>query len=467
MHRHNLLVTRLSEVSNRTWRICQNSVSRLHRTGRAKEATDLSELYSKVFPHIIDQHSEDRIEIEIRLKPGDQGVQVSVHVPPSLLARHNPAKPLMSISSTLSGGDGRPVEISDLSISQPDVYLYPRLRKLTAEIYVGDLSRSAVPATLSFKSWELTSRLEGMVPYLYATLAANISFPELSGVPAVVTLVAPEGVAPRSTQGNYSLAYPSRVLTGSRYTNIYFSDAAAIILRYRCADMTEFSMPWQQIGKAAVASAFVFFIAALVPDAQSSDLSERLLAVIGAFVTSAGTLWDFIRELALFAIYGHRDNRISYLVLGCQLAVITMMTLILVRLSVAAAAPVLSVVPFVTLILTIVLVITAIGGFVLHALGWWQRFSCDHTGCNRHLRIRRGRPECQYTGRVFCDQHIMNTCSSCSHGADLRTRRLDSIGSHQLKSLPCLAKSGSVLLQIHAATANQNGGGANAGGVVK
>jgi hypothetical protein len=440
----------------------------LRKGASTQPQTDLSELYSRVFPHIIGQHGEDRIEVQVKIKPGDQGVEIAVRMPPAQLAAHDPAKPVLSIASRLMAGDDLPVEISDLNISAPGVYLYSRLSKLTAEIYVDDLTKVIMPVTLTFKAWELTGRLAGMVPYLYATLAASLSFTESHGVAAVVTIVAPEGVAPRSTQGNYSLAYPSRIFQGNRYTNIYFPDAADIKLRYRCADMSGFSMPWQQIGKAAVASAFVFFIAALVPDAQSSDLSERLLAVIGAFVTSAGTLWDFIRELAVFAIYGRRDNRISYLVLGLQLAVIAMMSLILVRLSVPGASSALRSVPAVTLVLTIVLVIVAAGGFILHSVGWWQGFTCDYSGCTRHLRIRRGRPECQYTGRVFCDAHILSTCTSCAHGSDLRTRRLDSIAGHQLNALPCLAKPGPVAVQIiGTVTSHKKEGDAGAVGVVK
>ena len=80
--------------------------------------------------------------------------------------------------------------------------------------------------TLNFKAWELAGLLDGDVPYLFATLAVESLFRGLPGVPAVVTLVTPQGTAPRSTQGNYSLAYPSRTFQGRRYTNIYFRNSA-------------------------------------------------------------------------------------------------------------------------------------------------------------------------------------------------------------------------------------------------
>jgi hypothetical protein len=206
--------------------------------------------------------------------------------------------------------------------------------------------------------------------------------------------------------------------------------------------MDSFKMPWQAIGKAAVASAFVYFISAMIPDARNSDLAERLLAVIGAFVASAGTAWDFIQDISVFTIYGQYRNRLSLLVLVSQLAVISMMVLTLIRLSVHSAAVALSALPAASLILTGVLIALAIGGFVLHYLGWWQGFLCDCSGCENVLRIRHGRPECKYTGRVFCDDHIQTVCQSCRHGKDLISGRLESISLHRIDTLPCSFSDG-------------------------
>lgn len=394
-------------------------------------------LYGEVFGHVISSHSNDRIEMALQMNPGDEVSAVTVHFPADLISYLPDGEPLLKINSLLSKDGGRPIEISDLQMSASTMNAHRRLRPGTAEIHVDGMAPPDSTVTLTFKAWELAGPLDGDAPYLFATLATNISFPNLLGVPATVTLVTPKETAPRSTQGNYTLAYPSRTFQGHRYTNIYFQDAANIRLQYRCASLDKFKMPWQNIGKAAVASAFVYFISALIPNASNADLAERLLAVIGAFVTSAGTAWDFIQELTVFTLYDRHKNRISFLVLLCQLSVITIMTLTLVRLSEHSAAAALSALPTASLVLTGALLVVAIGGFLLHYAGWWQGFACDFSECNSKLRIRRSRPECKYTGRVPCDSHIANVCLACPHGEDLLHGRLDSVALYQVDELPC------------------------------
>jgi hypothetical protein len=397
----------------------------------------LLSLYGHVFGHVIGSHSEDRLEIELAVNPGDEVSDVTVRLSANLMSCLSEGEPLIRISSLLSREAGRPVEISDVQISGATMNASRRLTSGSAEIRVDVLTPPDSTVTLNFKAWELAGPLDGEAPYLFATLATKISFPGLPGVPAVVTLVTSQGTAPRSTQGNYSLAYPSRTFQGHRYTNLYFQDSADIVLQYRCASMDSFKMPWQTIGKAAVASAFVYFISAMIPATRNSDLAERLLAVIGAFVTSAGTAWDFIQEITVFTIYDQRRNRISLLVLVSELSVLTTMVLTLIRLSEHSAAAALSALPMACLILTGVLVALAVGGFILHYLGWWQGFLCDCSGCENRLRIRHGRPECKYTGRVFCDSHIRTVCQTCRHGKDLISGRLDTVSLYRADMLPC------------------------------
>lgn len=405
--------------------------------GRNNHSPNLLSLYGQVFGHIIGSHSEDRLELELQINPGDEVSEVTVRLSADLMSSLKEDQPLLRISSLLSKGDGRPIEISDVQMSATTLNARRRLKSGSAEIHVDGLAPPDSTVTLKFKAWELTGALEGDAPYLFATLATRISFPGLPQVPAVVTLVTPQGTAPRSTQGNYTLAYPSRTFQGHRYTNVYFQDSANIVLQYRCASLDSFKMPWQTIGKTAVAAAFVYFISAIIPDARNSDLAERLLAVIGAFVTSAGTTWDFIQELSVFTIYDRRKNPISLLVLLSQLSVITIMALTLIRLSQHSAAAALSALPIASLVLTVVLVTVAVGGFILHYVGWWQGFMCDCSGCTNRLRIRRGRPECKYTGRVFCDDHIRSVCETCCHGRDLISGQLESITLHRVDILPC------------------------------
>lgn len=406
---------------------------------RKEPAHNLLRLYGQLFRDITGSHSGNHIEIELRMQPGDEVSLVSVRIPVQYSARGADAEPLLTISSVLANEDGRPIEISDLEISGAGMNIYRKLNTVSAEIYTVGVAPADSAVTLKFKAWELTGPLEGAAPYLYATLAAHICLPALRGVPTIVTIVTPRETAPRSTQGNFLLAYPSRTYLDDRYTNIYFQDAADIALRYRCANMANFKMPWQVIGKAAVSAAFVYFITALVPSAQNANLAERLLAVIGAFVASAGTAWDFIQELTTFAIYDRRNNRIGLLVLACQLAVITMMIIALVRLSIKSAAPLLAELPVFALGLAIMLVLLAATGFLMHSIGWWQGFACDFEGCQRQLRLRKGRPECHYTGRVFCDDHIASVCRNCCHGMDLLTGQLNSIAQHRADILPCLS----------------------------
>jgi hypothetical protein len=250
-----------------------------------------------------------------------------------------------------------------------------------------------------------------------------------------MTIMTPEDVSPRSTQGNFALAYPSRILNGTRQTNIYFPSAGRVQIRYRCGESGQINgSPWVSIGRAAFNSVFVFFIGTL---AASVDRSERFGALIATFLAAAGALWEIVQEISRFSIYGKSRAYLHALVLGAQLSTLMVLAASVVSISLTKSGHTLRYSSTAALALAAVLGLISCAGFFLHYQGFWQGFRCDHQGCETVFRVRRDRPECRYTGRVFCDEHVRTVCRGCAHEPDLLARTVTTVDLYRPDRLRC------------------------------
>ncbi|MET7713372.1 hypothetical protein [Streptomyces sp. NPDC005407] len=317
--------------------------------------------------------------------------------------------------STSRGGQDRPVEITALAVEQGAVSLAGRRGATHTAICSPEVHEELLE--FSFRAWEVITPAQGAAPYVYATADLHLRFPSMTGVPVLLTIITPEDVSPRSTQGNYALAYPSRLLNGQRQTNIYFPSADAVRLAYRCGESGQFSgNPWVSIGRSAFNSVFVFFVGVL---AASVDRGDRFGALIVTFLAVAGALWEIVQETSRFTIYDKTRRYIHGLVLGAQLSTLAVLSASVISISLTDSGRLLHFSSYLALAVAGVLGVTSCIGFFLHYQGFWQGFQCDHAGCARVFRIRRDRPECRYTGRVFCDEHVRTVCRGCAHESDL------------------------------------------------
>jgi hypothetical protein len=406
--------------------------------GRKRNELDQLALYHHVFGNITDGHSDARIEIQVATKPGDEIAEVEVIIPGELLCTANEAQPLMTISTDRHGGVKHPIEITRLELLQGSGELHHERDSEAVRIYLRERPTRVTRLKISFAAWELVEPLEGIYPYVHASLRVQFAFPAIEDAKAIVTIVTPADSTPRSTQGNYSLAYPSRTFAGERFLNLYYSSADNIRIRYRFGPTEGLVKPWLNLGQAAVSAAFVCFVDAF---AGVMDESDRLLAVIASFVAVAAVVWDLIQEVARFSIYGRTRRLIYFAVLGAQILVVAVLGLSLVGLRSTESQELLRAATVASGVLSLLLGIAAASGFFLHFKGWWHGFMCDHEGCNFVFRIRRERPECRYTGRVMCDRHIQSICGACPHGPDLLTGELSTVDSFDSKTIRCVQSS--------------------------
>ncbi|MFJ5280918.1 hypothetical protein [Streptomyces parvulus] len=402
---------------------------------RSAAHLDQLQLYHQAFGRTTHRHGGERIEIALRLSPGDEITEVSVRVPVPAVEAIVPGAPLMLVSAPRRTGD-RPVELTALVTEAGAKYLISRRTAASNTISApADGHERDAPWVFSFQAWELVTPPQGVAPYIFATADMRLRFPAMKHFPLLLTVITPEDVSPRSTQGNFAMAYPSRLLNGQRYTNIYFPSAEEVRLAYRCGASGQLSgSPWVSVGRAAFNSLFVFFVGFL---AASVDRNDRFVALLAIFIAAASALWEIIQEVARFTIYGRGRGFIHGLVLVAQLVSLMVLAWSVVSIGLADSERLLSYSSYTALAASAALSLLACTGLVLHHQGFWQGFQCDHLGCRTVFRIRRNRPECRYTGRVFCGRHASSVCGGCVHGPDLRSGLITTIDDYRTDRLCC------------------------------
>jgi len=399
-------------------------------TGHSRAANALN-LYRNMFDQSSRQlESAERTEVTVSAVPGEQVSGVRVLLRSVDFSAGTPLE-LFHISSV----GGASLEITGL-IAANDSFTVRAKVDSTGTTILAQPKRSAASnepedVIITFDLWEACEPLEGVSPYLHSTLRLGLSTPFAPNRPLLLTLSTPSTSSPRSTQGNFVLAYPSRLENGRRLTNIYFRKSPTK-LAYRFSSDQNLTTPWLHLGRVAVASMLVFVVAVL---ATQIDEGDRFTALIAIFVATAGVLWDFSRDIAAFSVYNATRSSIQGVVLATQ--VIMLILLSGAVLGVTTAHGLLPVVGAASLVFSLVLCIVTVAALIAHVYGFWQQFVCDHEGCTQVFRWRRTRPECHFTGRVFCENHSISICSACPHGSDLRSPVLYTVAAYGTVTTPC------------------------------
>lgn len=416
---------------------------RAHARSRSEASENQLELYQRAFRES-NGPSGDQIAVTIHMIPGDEIARVNMSVPHRLLGPAS-TNPVVSLATRKDHSpDLLAPAITDLSAdgaagSASSTRVRRGAEAAHVEIHCEGWDRSGErDLHLSFLAWEIIGALHGDAPYVQATLSVEMDFPAFPDAPVLVTIVVAEDTEPRSIQGTHVLAYPSRTFNGSRYLNMYFRRDQSIRLSASFGPTNDVAGIWLSFAKLAGAAALVAFVGSLK---AAPNETERLLAVLASLATLLGVASELLRQFTELSIYRHVGRSLQAALLAAQTAGILIILMALLRLKAESDTGIYSAVVPLAVALTIVTAIAAVAGLMLHRLGYWHRFVCDMEGCTAALPVRMGRPECRYTGRVFCQEHIAAVCGRCPHGCDLLTREMSTAEDFDYRSIPCRSLS--------------------------
>lgn len=381
------------------------------------------------------------VSVELHVAPADQITRVELRIPARFLG-DLPTGPLVLLG-TRTRGAGQQLAPAITRLRAEGAARSCRCRRRASspttswtEIDVPDLGAGGNPEddlTITFMVWELVSPLFGQAPYVQASLDLVLDFPSLPDESVLVTLSVPRDTEPRSIQGTHVLAYPSHTFEMRRYMNLYFRRDRPIRLTGSFGATNEVTDIWLSFAKVAGAAALVAFLNSLKREPGDT---ERLLAVLASLATLLGVSTDLLRQFAELRIYRNVGRWLQRGLMLAQVAGVVVIALSLLRLR-GGDGPVLGAVVPLAVGLAIADGIVLAAGLVLHYLGLWHRFVCDSEGCRSVLHFRKGRPECSYTGRVFCNTHIGSVCSSCIHHPDLLNGTLETADRFDPRTIPC------------------------------
>lgn len=379
------------------------------------------------------QHTIERTEVMVEVAPGDEVARVVARI---RLDRLKPREDTEVL--TVSSPSGGSFEVTELESGDPNVSIRAQIRGETVVVFAKALKRQAIAGlVIRFKLWEACSPLSGYAPYVRSTLGVVFSSPTAPRRPILLTVSTPAGAGPRSTRGNYLLAYPSRIDAARRLTNIYFARSPAR-LAYTFGSNEGLTTPWLHIGRAGATAILIYIVAVLAARIPQGD---RFTALIAVFVGAAGIIWDFSREIASFAVYNAARTAFHIAVAVAQVIVLGVLSASVLALTTLPSL--LPVVGVASLVVGAMLLVVAITCLVAHRQGFWQGFECDHEGCSTRFRWRRARPECYYTGRVQCNEHIESVCGTCVHGPDLHSGLLNTADRYASEPKSCVSVGGS------------------------
>lgn len=406
---------------------------------RNKPTTSRLDLYQRAFADS-NGPTGDHICLRIDMTPGDEIVKVTIRIPSRIIKRR-PSCPLVEIATRRPGldhvfapaitdliaqGAASAVECRRVGRSSTD----SRVEILCA----GWKTAGEPDLEVKFLAWELATPLQGDAPYVKATLELLIDFPAFPDVPVLLTIVVPRDTEPRSIQGTHVLAYPSRTFDGRRYLNLYFRRDQTIRTSASFGPTNDVADIWLGFAKLAGAAALVAFVTSL--KAAPGDI-ERLLVVLASLATLLGVASELARQFAELRIYRHVGRSLQTTLLASQAAVAVVIVLSLLRYRNGSSSGIYSLVIPLALALAGGMAAVTLVGLVLHRLGYWHRFVCDFEGCTAVFKIRADRPECRYTGRVFCDDHVDTICGACCHGVDLRADEPTTANRFEYHTIPC------------------------------
>jgi hypothetical protein len=402
-----------------------------------------------------------RSEIQIIVEPGDEVAQLVAEL--LVDDAWSDERRIDALQICIDSGDRQgcrwaPPEISELQLKDPKDGVLSVGRQGDGTTICFKPAEGWTPQKgirFTCQIWEAIRPPVGIEPYTQSELCIWVSCLSCTSKRLVITVVTPAAATPRSTQGTFHLAYPSRVQQQLRRTLIFY-DRIGAALRYRFGRVDTADLPWIIVLKGAlalgVAAALAWFPKMLAPNA---DQTKNIVLLVTALASYILYINDLVTRGLRVDIYKTITGSLMLVALVSGLVVTATYGWITYALLVSAWTASTAVpsghaanldFPYHfrigILVLTFASLLIMAVGMYTHTLGTWHGYRCDMSRCAKRFLFRRGRRECKYTGRVPCRACIKKICVTCPHYSDLEWGGLETAHKYQPTKLPCIRDLG-------------------------
>ncbi len=288
------------------------------------------------------------------------------------------------------------------------------------------MNNDTININLKFTVWDGVQPVKGLQPFLYSDVIIKFGLSDTECTSNRVIIDIPHKAKSRSTQGNYTIAYPSQVLHGRRKILVDYCNEGCIELRYRFGWIDSIELPWVVTLKTMVALLMIAFISTFIIPINTKDINNIVFLMISTLVGFIYYVNDTLSKSLKVNLYKSYLPFISWISLTSTLIVVYFYILCVNQI--LEKAQLKSFIPYShkiswTLQYSWFFVLLFFGftvlSILLHYLGCWYSFRCDSKGCGRILFVRKGKKECHFTGRVLCSKCIESVCKNCVHYSDM------------------------------------------------
>lgn len=308
-----------------------------------------------------------------------------------------------------------------------DIFLHP-LEDIKAKEFID----------LSFTLWDAITPIQGLDPFLFRDLGVRFCFPDTLEFDATFLINTPKELSPRSTQGNYVLAYPSKLSGSRRKTIIFYCKQNQIELLYRLGWENTLDSPLPLFLKSTLALTLISTIISIFsPVADKSSAVDVGIVLASSLLTLTLYLKDTVdNNLFKIRIYKTHKALIQNIsvVLFFSISFLYITTIYFVVIGQDFS----SYFKIFCYAFTGLMLFLALLGAMSQYYGFLSFYKCDNSGCKQVLWYRSNKLECRYTGRVPCPSCISNICINCPHYKDLITGSTQSLGQFNVNLLPCV-----------------------------
>jgi hypothetical protein len=289
---------------------------------------------------------------------------------------------------------------------------------------------------IELKVWDLFSPAQGLTPYLWTDFSIIVQTNNNICSNTNLLISIPENILPRSTKGNYLLAYPSKNIEDRKNILIYYNNRK-IILHYYMGWTEKSINPLILLMKSLLALLLLLLIGFIYSKYQDKELKYSLVTSLAAFSSFTIYFFNFIKDSNNFKIYKSTKNYFYNLFLFFGFFTIISYGIMLAYL-INGVSNSFNVFQIIIIISTFIITSFILIGFLLETIGAFSTFRCDNENCHRIFYNRKNKKECIYTGRVLCYKCINNYCKKCTHFEDLLSKKTDSIENYDPTMLKCL-----------------------------
>lgn len=332
-------------------------------------------------------------------------------------------------------------EITDLSLgNNVSGELYFVRNSKTIDIFFKPLNeiQSESFIDIKFTLWDAITPIQGLDPFLFRDLGVKFCFPATFLFDAILLINTPKELSPRSTQGNYVLAYPSKLSGSRRKTIMFYSRQNQIEILYRLGWENTIDSPLPLFLKSTLALTLISTIISIFsPEVDKSSAVDVGIVLASSLLTLTLYLKDTVdNNLFKIRIYKTHKALIQSLSVFLFLVISSLYMLTIYFIVVGQNFPIQF--KLFCYSITGLMLLFALLGAMSQYYGFLFFYKCDISGCQQILWYRSNKLECKYTGRVPCFSCISNICINCLHYEDLITGATQSLDQFSPDFIPCV-----------------------------